>query len=622
LLGWATFPDSCATSESYDGVVILEGSVPGGSSAPYNEGDTLTHEVGHWLGLFHTFQGGCDGGDQVDDTEPEASPAFGCPSGRDTCSGGGVDPITNFMDYTDDNCMTEFSANQETRMQSQWDAYRKGTEFVRCSQPDPTEDQIRVASSVADQWSRNNKISEQTIEIQTYFHVVRSGTGSGGLTPAQIQDSIDVINTAFAPNFSFVFNADTDVDTSDNQSWYTAGPGSGAETSMKSTLRKGDCSDLNIYSSSPGGGLLGWATFPDSCATSESYDGVVILEGSVPGGSSAPYNEGDTLTHEVGHWLGLFHTFQGGCDGGDQVDDTEPEASPAFGCPSGRDTCSGGGVDPITNFMDYTDDNCMIEFSDNQVIRMQAFWEEYRNLAPPPPTPSPTPGPPTVSPAPVGAVCPGQSELKITLNFDGYASETSWALSNECAGTQVASDSYGDSDNNSEIVVETCVPSASYSWVISDSYGDGMCCAYGQGSYSVEYEGNVVGTGGQFGSSDTVTFGVCGTDELCLDDDVPVNVNILFDKYPTESSWTLVNECTDEVVESGNRYSDSDQLDVTKCVPHARYTFTILDSEGDGLCCKFGEGSYKVNYDAVEVAVGGEFKENDSASFGECQVDL
>lgn len=99
-------------------------------------------------------------------------------------------------------------------------------------------------------------------------------------------------------------------------------------------------------------------------------------------------------------------------------------------------------------------------------------------------------------------------------------------------------------------------------------------------------------------------------------------MNILFDKYPTESSWTLVNECTNEVIESGNRYSDSDQLDVTKCVPRARYTFTILDSEGDGLCCKFGEGSYKVNYDAVEVAVGGEFKEHDSVSFGECQVDL
>lgn len=92
-----------------------------------------------------------------------------------------------------------------------------------------------------------------------------------------------------------------------------------------------------------------------------------------------------------------------------------------------------------------------------------------------------------------------------------------------------------------------------------------------------------------------------------MDDKVPVNVNILFDNYPTESSWTLVNECTDEVAESGNKYSASDPLDMTKCVPRGRYTFTILDSEGDGICCNFGEGAYKISYDAVGVAVGGEF---------------
>ena len=211
--------------------------------------------------------------------------------------------------------------------------------------------------------------------IDVYVHVIRSATGEGDVSDARIAQQIDVLNAAFAGFTSFQLAS---IDRTNNKKWYTTGPG-GAERQMKQALHQGTAEDLNIYLNNMGGGLLGWATFPSSYASKPLMDGVVVLSASLPGGSAAPYNLGDTGTHEVGHWLGLFHTFQGGCTAaGDGVADTAPEASAAFGCPAGRDTCAGDGPDPIENFMDYTDDACMDRFSSGQSMRMDAQWLAYR----------------------------------------------------------------------------------------------------------------------------------------------------------------------------------------------------------------------------------------------------
>jgi hypothetical protein len=213
--------------------------------------------------------------------------------------------------------------------------------------------------------------------INVYWHSITNSSGVGAPTTTQINNQIAVLNAAFASTgWSFTLVA---TDTTANNSWYTCSGGT-CESQMKNALRRGTADDLNIYSNNMGGGLLGWATFPSSYQSNPKMDGVVILNASLPGGNAAPYNLGDTATHEVGHWMGLYHTFQGGCNGnGDYVADTPQEKSPAYGCPVGRNSCPNKpGIDPITNFMDYTDDACMNTFSAGQDARMDAQFTTYR----------------------------------------------------------------------------------------------------------------------------------------------------------------------------------------------------------------------------------------------------
>ncbi|WP_258405285.1 zinc metalloprotease [Shewanella mesophila] len=221
--------------------------------------------------------------------------------------------------------------------------------------------------------------------IPVYFHVITADDGSGDVS-SLIGDQLNVLQLAFSgadgsggfdTKFTFEHKGTT---LSANDAWYTAGPGTLAESEMKQVLRRGGAETLNIYVNNMGGGLLGWATFPTDYARYPVNDGVVVLNQSLPGGTAAPYNEGDTATHEVGHWLGLYHTFQGGCQGGgDLVSDTPAERSAAYGCPIGRNSCKrNAGDDPVENFMDYTDDSCMFEFTSGQSERADILSGTYR----------------------------------------------------------------------------------------------------------------------------------------------------------------------------------------------------------------------------------------------------
>jgi hypothetical protein len=225
--------------------------------------------------------------------------------------------------------------------------------------------------------------------IDVYFHVIRKGTSvaNGNVTDTMIANQIAVMNAAYVST-GWSFNL-VSVDRWTNTCWFNmSSSATTMEREMKEFLRRGDSDDLNIYTLNITDGNLGWATFPSSYASQPLMDGVVLLHSTLPGGSAAPYNLGDYLVHETGHWMGLYHTFQGGCatsgtTGGDLISDTPAERSPAFGCPVGRDSCTRlVGRDPIENYMDFTDDSCMDRFTAGQASRMNAQFTTYRYVAP------------------------------------------------------------------------------------------------------------------------------------------------------------------------------------------------------------------------------------------------
>eukprot|EP00882_Tetradesmus_deserticola_P000657 GHRQ01000718.1.p1 GENE.GHRQ01000718.1~~GHRQ01000718.1.p1 ORF type:complete len:319 (+),score=138.52 GHRQ01000718.1:277-1233(+) len=219
--------------------------------------------------------------------------------------------------------------------------------------------------------------------IPTYVHIIVSddGTGMGDVAKDVVQKQVQALNQAYATNaqaagIQWVFQVQSVVKTTgpdmcDQQN----------EAAMKAKLRKGSRDALNLYVTDLSAcGLLGYSSWPwDLKKKGLTMDGVVIHYDTLPGGQYRPYNLGRTGIHEIGHWLGLYHTFQNGCSGnGDAVQDTPFCASPSEGCPVHRDTCPQPGQDPVRNFMDYSDDSCMRAFSKGQHGRVEQMWKQYR----------------------------------------------------------------------------------------------------------------------------------------------------------------------------------------------------------------------------------------------------
>lgn len=228
------------------------------------------------------------------------------------------------------------------------------------------------------------------IQIPVVVNVLYNTTAQN-VSLAQIQTQIDVLNKDYSgtnsditnvpSNFTAVKAGDVGVRfvldqvirlSTKKTSWRT-------DDAMKKSSRGGinptsPDTKLNFWVCNMSGGILGYAQFPGG---SSATDGVVIHTPAFGVTTNyAPYNEGRTATHEVGHWLNLRHIWGDAQCGNDFVGDTPLHTGANYGCPlkDTRSSCTGTPIMMTMNYMDYTDDPCMYMFSAGQKTRMNATF--------------------------------------------------------------------------------------------------------------------------------------------------------------------------------------------------------------------------------------------------------
>ncbi|KAH8113192.1 metalloprotease [Phellopilus nigrolimitatus] len=234
-------------------------------------------------------------------------------------------------------------------------------------------------------------LASQNAVVPIYWNVIYAdNTPTGGnLSDATIAAQVALANQAYSGSgLSFTLAR---VKRVQNKYWFGTVDSAQdvPQLDMKRQLRYNGsaAAALNVYSlgfqNSTKKGLYGQATFPWKYKNDPVRDGLMIRYSVLPGGTVNGKNLGKTFVHETGHWVGLYHTFQGGCPPpGDSVADTAPQknASASRSCPVGHVSCPGGLPDPVHNFMDYSNDTCRTEFTPGQIQRFKDQLRLYRNI--------------------------------------------------------------------------------------------------------------------------------------------------------------------------------------------------------------------------------------------------
>ncbi len=467
-----------------------------------------------------------------------------------------------------------------------------------------------------EQLSENSKMQEKQHELEEFtedfvksFNSLKAGetrtipvhviviyaNSNQNISEAQIQSQIDVMNLDYGGTNSDLVNVPSDFTSVTSQGTGIQFYLSGIERHSDNTSEWGTndamktaypptspSTTLNMWICNIGSSILGYAQFPGGAA---STDGVVFSpqycgSSDYDDGSfylSAPFDKGRTCTHEVGHYLNLRHIWgDGGCSASDYVDDTPSSDAANYNCPSHPDaSCNSN--DMFMNYMDYVDDECMYMFSDGQSARMWACLNSSRlNL--------------------------GTSDGNIDPTADANGPYTG------DANVSISFSSTGSDDSDGSI--------ASYAW----SFGDGATSTSANPSHSYSADGiytvtlTVTDNEGATGSaSTTATIGdVCSGTQAC---DGNISMTLVTDKYASETSWTLKNSAG-TTVESSATYSNNTTYNLSWTLTEDTYTFAIVDSYGDGICCSYGSGSYTITDGcSTTLQTGGSYGSGESFDF-------
>eukprot|EP00475_Leptophrys_vorax_P031757 TRINITY_DN4831_c0_g1_i1.p1 TRINITY_DN4831_c0_g1~~TRINITY_DN4831_c0_g1_i1.p1 ORF type:complete len:1093 (-),score=225.69 TRINITY_DN4831_c0_g1_i1:78-3356(-) len=195
----------------------------------------------------------------------------------------------------------------------------------------------------------------------------------------------------------------------------------------------------------------------------------------------------------------------------------------------------------------------------------------------------------------------------VTINPDDYPQEVSWALySGNSSSGSLQYNTLVVSGTTSLDIAIGLKTNTSYRYQILDSYGDGICCSYGFGNYSINVNDSVLYfSDGQYGEYQIVDFFIAKgnysvtnvvTAVQCSPTQVRLILNLTYDDYPRETSWYLYDTSGGSLTtihDSGNGAGQTSDFK-SWCLGPGTYVFSLTDSKEDGICCTFGEGSYQL----------------------------